>query len=68
MQSANRASGERGNPSPPIQSMPELLGVKSVAALLSYSVRHVYRSADAGRMPRPVKPGHLVRWRRRELA
>jgi len=41
-----------------------LLDVKSVADLLGCSPRHVYRMADAGRMPRPVKLGALVRWRR----
>ncbi len=46
----------------------ELLDVRAVSELLgSCSIRHVYRLADAGRMPRPVKLGSLVRWRRREL-
>ena len=44
-----------------------MLDVRGVAALLSCSARHVYRLADAGRMPRPVKLGHLVRWRRAEI-
>jgi predicted DNA-binding transcriptional regulator AlpA len=40
-----------------------LLDVRAVAALLGgCSVRHVYRLADADRMPRPIKLGHLVRW------
>ena len=42
----------------------ELLDVKAVAALFSCSPRHVYRLADAGLMPRPVKLGVLVRWPR----
>lgn len=46
----------------------ELLSVRDVAALLGgCSTRHVYRMADAGRMPRPIKLGGLVRWRRAEL-
>jgi len=45
----------------------ELLDVRRVAALLDCSTRHVYRLADAGRMPRPVRLGSLVRWRRAEL-
>ena len=46
----------------------ELLDVKAVAALLGgCSLRHVFRLADSGRMPRPVKLGALVRWRRAEL-
>ena len=46
---------------------PEMLDVQAVAALLACSARHIYRMADAGRMPRPVKLGQLVRWRRAEL-
>jgi predicted DNA-binding transcriptional regulator AlpA len=36
--------------------------VKAVAAKLSCSCRHIYRLADADRMPRPVRLGVLVRW------
>ena len=43
---------------------PILLDVKQVAAMLNCSWRHVYRMADAGKMPRPVKLGSLVRWNR----
>lgn len=46
----------------------ELLDVRAVAAMLGgCSARHVYRMADAGKMPRPLKLGALVRWRRAEL-
>lgn len=46
----------------------ELLSVRDVAAMLGgCSVRHIYRLADAGRMPRPLKLGGLARWRRAEL-
>lgn len=41
-----------------------LLDVAAVAALLDCSTRHVYRLSDAGRMPRPLKLGALVRWNR----
>ena len=41
-----------------------LLTVNDVAGLLACSSRTVYRLADAGRMPRPVKLGALVRWPR----
>jgi len=44
-----------------------LLDVQAVAQFLSCSARHVYRLADAGRMPRPQKLGALVRWDRLEL-
>jgi excisionase family DNA binding protein len=45
-------------------TVPVLLDVKSLALLLDCSERTVYRLSDAGRMPRPVKLGSLVRWRR----
>ena len=41
-----------------------MLDVQAVADLLDCSSRHVYRMADMGRMPRPVKLGALVRWPR----
>lgn len=51
---------------PPVEAA--LLDVKAVAALLGCSARHVYRLADASRMPAPVHVGALVRWRRAEAA
>jgi excisionase family DNA binding protein len=44
-----------------------LLDVRAVATLLDCSPRHVYRMADAGQMPAPVRLGALVRWRRQEI-
>ena len=44
-----------------------LLDVENVAELLRCSRRHVYRLADSGRMPSPIKLGALVRWDRRAL-
>jgi excisionase family DNA binding protein len=44
-----------------------LLDVRAVAALLRCSPRHVYRLADAGHMPPPLRLGALVRWRRQDL-
>ena len=41
----------------------QLLDVTAVAEMLGCSARHVYRLSDAGRMPRPVKLGSLVRWK-----
>jgi excisionase family DNA binding protein len=48
-------------------ALPALLDVRAVAALLACSPRHVYRLADAGRMPQPVRVGALVRWSRRSV-
>jgi excisionase family DNA binding protein len=56
-----------GRTAGPDQAQAELLDVGAVAALLQCSGRHVYRLADAGKMPRPIKLGQLVRWRRAEL-
>lgn len=44
-----------------------LLAVDDVAAMLGVSGRHVYRLADGGRMPRPVKLGGAVRWDRQAI-
>jgi excisionase family DNA binding protein len=53
---------------PPVAAdSPALCDVRSVAALLQCSPRHVYRLSDAGRMPPPLKLGALVRWRRQDL-
>ena len=41
-----------------------LLDVHGLADLLACSPRHVNRLADAGRVPRPVRLGALVRWPR----
>ena len=44
-----------------------LLDIHSVAKLLGCSPRHARRLADAGKMPRPVKLGALVRWNRQVI-
>ncbi len=36
--------------------------VKAVAEKLDCSPRHVYRLADAAKMPPPIRLGSLVRW------
>lgn len=41
-----------------------MLTVDGVAALLACSPRTVYRLADRGQMPPPVRLGALVRWPR----
>ena len=58
----------RSRPESRPKQFSELLDVVAVTELLGHcSKRHVYRLADAGRMPRPIKLGALVRWRRAEL-
>ena len=39
-----------------------LLDVRAVAKFFGCSARHVYRLVDDGRMPPPLRIGHLVRW------
>lgn len=46
---------------------PALMDVRAVAHLLDCSARHIYRLADAGKMPRPRHIGALVRWSRSEI-
>ena len=64
---ANTSDGRSVGPGTQPVVSAELLTVGNVAELLGCSRRHVYRMSDAGRMPRPVKLGQLVRWRRTEL-
>jgi len=45
---------------PPVA--PSLMTVNEVAKRLRCSARTVYRLCDAGRMPRPLRIGTLVRW------
>ena len=47
--------------------LPLLLTLKQVAELLSVSERHVHKLNSSGRLPRPVRLGRSVRWRRVEL-
>ncbi len=46
---------------------PALLDDRAVARMLDCSWRHIYRMADAGRLPRPIRFGSLVRWRKCDL-
>lgn len=66
-QATNAADGRTIGRGAAPREVAALLGVEAVAQMLSCSVRHVYRLSDAGRMPRPVKVGTCVRWRRDEL-
>jgi len=44
-----------------------LLDIRQVASLLNCSTRSVYRFCDAGRMPKPIKLGGLLRFHRQEI-
>jgi excisionase family DNA binding protein len=52
--------------SPPVTPV-RMLDVANVADMLGVSTRHVYRLADSGRMPRPIKLGGANRWDRLTL-
>ena len=45
----------------------QMLDVRAVAQLFGCSPRHVYRLADAGKMPPPSRLGALVRWSRQAI-
>jgi excisionase family DNA binding protein len=48
---------------PPLaDSTAKLLDIRQVARLLGCSPRHIQRLADAGRIPRPIHLGALLRW------
>jgi prophage regulatory protein len=53
-----------GTTQTPVAEPARLLDVQAVAGLLGVSGRHVYRLADGGKMPRPLKLGGAVRWDR----
>jgi len=54
--------------SPPEQTTGRRLGdVNAVAGKCDCSPRHIYRMADAGKMPPPVRLGSLVRWDLEEI-
>lgn len=50
-----------------LSESPRMMHVAAVAQLLGVSARHVYRLADSGQMPRPIKLGGSVRWDRRVI-
>jgi len=60
---ANSGGGER---TPREQSL--LIDVHGVAAMLKCSPRHIWRLADAGKMPGPYKIGALRRWSRQAIS
>jgi prophage regulatory protein len=46
---------------------PALLNVRAVAEMICCAPRTIYRLADAGQLPQPVRVGGLVRWRRADV-
>jgi prophage regulatory protein len=64
---SNAADGVPVGPGTQPAVSAELLRVDDVCALLQINRRTLHRHTNSGRIPRPVKLGHLVRWRRAEL-
>jgi predicted DNA-binding transcriptional regulator AlpA len=56
-------SGNRTENLPPALTA----NASQVAAMLEISVRQVWRLSNTGRLPRPVRLGNCVRWRRAEI-
>ena len=52
---------------PNLPAHPTMLTATGVAKMLACSPRSIYRLADAGRIPPPVRIGGLVRWPRAAL-
>ena len=50
-----------------VLTRPTMLTATGVAKMLVCSPRSIYRLADAGRIPPPVRIGGLVRWPRAAL-
>jgi predicted DNA-binding transcriptional regulator AlpA len=46
---------------------PSLMSAVELAAMTGRSVRSIWRDNAAGRLPRPVRLGGAVRWRRNEI-
>lgn len=49
------------------ESTPILLRDREVAELLAISRRSVWRLTSSGDLPRPIKLGKAVRWRRSDI-
>ncbi|MBC8255049.1 MAG: helix-turn-helix domain-containing protein [Ardenticatenia bacterium] len=58
-----RIDGRDAGPGVP----PAMLRVDQVARMLCCSPRTIYRLTDAGKMPKPVRLGALVRWPRETI-
>lgn len=67
LQHTNATTERIGEREPATRQEAALLDVRAVAAMLGCSPRHIYRLADRGAMPRPVRLGGLVRWCRAAL-
>jgi len=65
MEAVDYSDGLRLSPGdvPARGGMPKLLGVQTVSRILGCSAAHVYGLVYDNRLPRPMKVGHMVRWK-----
>ena len=50
-----------------VSESPQLLRASGVSAMLDKSVRSVWRDHAADRLPKPIRIGGSVRWRKEEV-
>ena len=70
-----KVTAASANPAVPLPYLPTvpasdpagLIDTAAVAALLAVSRRHVERLDSTGRLPRPIRLGRIVRWRRETI-
>ena len=43
------------------------VNARQAAKMLNVSVRQVWRLCNTGKLPKPIRLGHCVRWRKAEL-
>ena len=51
----------------PVATVPVLMTVADLAAMLNTSQRSIYRFSAEGKIPRPARLGQQPRWRRAEV-
>lgn len=51
----------------PVARVADWFDVADLARRYKTSIRHIYRMADRGQMPRGMKLGHLRRWPRQAI-
>ena len=65
IKNSNKADGSRQRAEEQIPAL--TVNAKQASAMLNVSVRQLWRLNSTGRVPRPIRLGHCVRWRRAEL-
>ena len=50
-----------------VASLAALPRKQDLAEFFQCSTRHIDRQVDAGKMPKPLRIGHVLRWRREDI-